>query len=57
MNNVTLKSLVLVSSIISIMSIEELFNNGRFNGPVYEPNSLSWDVDSHNCVCCKGCTK
>ena len=59
MNGVNLKTVVLVSSIISIMSFEELVSSGCFNGPVFDPNSISLNVDSDytNCDCCKGCTK
>ncbi len=60
MNNITLKSSVLVSSIISIMSIEELFCNGLFNGPVFDPGSVALNEDSRFCTickCCDGCTK
>lgn len=59
MNDSSLIPHVLVPSIILIMSVEELFSNGHFNGPVFDPNSISWDVDSINCICncCDGCTK
>lgn len=59
MNNITLKSLVLVSSIISVMSLEDLFSSSHFNGPVFDPDSISWAIDSNSsiCDCCDGCTK
>ena len=59
MNDNSLIPLVLVSSIVSVMSLEEIFSNGRFNGPRFDPNSISWNIDSINCICdcCDGCTK
>ncbi len=57
MNNITLKSLVLVSTIISVMSFEDLINCNCFKGPAFEPSNITLNVDSPNCVCCHGCLK
>lgn len=44
------------SSIISVMSLEDLFNNSsRFNGPMFDSNALLWTVDSDDSPICELC--
>lgn len=59
MNNITSATAVLVSSMIDIMSIEDLFCVGHFNGPIYNPDSISFNNDYMGCICncCHGCAK
>ena len=62
MNNTHPKSFELVPSCISVISLDDLFNSsrGRFNGPLFDSNTLSGTVESNDplggdivceCVC------
>jgi hypothetical protein len=55
MNKITLQSIVVVSSVISIISLEELFSEDRFAGPKFNPDSISWIENTPGCVCCNCC--
>lgn len=56
MNNNHLKPMAGASSIISVMSLEDLFNNSsRFNGPMFNSNALLWNVDSDDFPTCHNC--
>lgn len=55
MNNITFQSIVVMSSVISIMSLEELFSEGRFVGPKFNPESITLTENAHGCVCCDCC--
>lgn len=50
MNNITLEPMAGAYSIISVMSLEDLFNSSRsrFNGPMFDSNALSGDDDYCN---------
>lgn len=55
MNNVLLIPLIGASLIISVMSLEDVFNNSScFNGPAFDSNALSWNVDSDIISVCNG---
>lgn len=61
MNNNHLEPMAGASSIISVMSLEDLFNSShsRFNGPMFDSNALSeddgYDSDCNSCGGGVGC--
>lgn len=58
MNNILLQSMAVASSIIAVMTLEDIFNNSScFNGPAFDSNALSWNLGPNNppCDCCCQC--